>query len=196
MPSSLGSLQWILEETEKRVRPDLKVVVPVEPVINREPVSSPIPIGDILRERNILRARVEEARSNNLRPESMDDQERRPATGAVQGRGSGLQNVSEFPSLPVHRPMVDPVVDLKQETAREYNFAPQATEGLYQTPVHVYRISEQPKPEYGDWSGLYWGSEDKPGGRIDVWSHPRDPIKSVAPTLAHEYGHKWYSEDL
>ena len=190
MSASWGSLGWILDEAAKRKTLEPAALAPsssqgvVQYVQQRRDPVAPARTYSSLQDQRTNRDQDEGRHSQQ--------QQAAPVARVVDRELESLPT----PPLPVYRPMVDPVVDLKQETAREYNFAPQATEELYQTPVHVYRIGEQPKPEYGKWSGLYWGSEDKPGGRIDVWSPPRDPSKSVVPTLAHEYGHKWYSENL
>jgi len=177
MASGWGGLNWILDEAEKR--------------------------------------KAAMARLPNPFPESMDDPEARPATGTVQVLRS---QEAPAPPLPVRRPMVDPVVAIKKETARGYNYTPEATEQLYQQPVHLFTFGSENPPSSegqaaGEWQGLYIGrTEDEPS-RISVWERPdwrpqanqpytgRQPrpqfsVYDPESTLAHEFGHKWYFENM
>lgn len=114
----------------------------------------------------------------NPAPEEMDDPETRPGMGTV--------DIERPPDLPVRRPMVDPVVALKKETARGYNYTPAATEHLYETPVHLYKYGPESPPDQEPdnlwWQGRYFApewEESTPGhfrqpgsGKIEVWENP------------------------
>jgi hypothetical protein len=106
--------------------------------------------------------------------------------------------------------MVDPVVALKKETARGYNYTPEATEKLYRTPVRYEQMSPESFPK--DYMGAYWPNVIPGGqGNITVRAIPQyeshqgllspDPIPQYGffdpeTTMAHEFGHKWMAEDM
>lgn len=114
------------------------------------------------------------------------------------------------PPLPVKRPMVDPVVYLKKETARGYNYTPEATEELYQTPVKLKQQGTGTEP--GVYAGLYTRKIGPFGGDIvvkDIPDYQRYPgtassseenpqftANDPEAELAHEFGHKWFYENL
>lgn len=138
--------------------------------------------------------------------------------------------VPGIPPLPVKRPMVSPVVALKKETARGYNYTPEATEQLYQTPVHLEmrRPSNFPTdylgsytqalpgrpseilvrtiPDFEKYQGYLAGSDRMiTEGFSEMADYPymqyADPNPSYGMNdpegiLAHEFGHKWYFENL
>lgn len=170
MASTWGGLNWILEEAEKRKGSQ------------GAPSSTPAPAP--FSEQGVA--------------QYIQQQQPRPEARPQEGPAS-----LPTPPLPVYRPMVDPVVGLKRETSVGFDYTPEAAEQLYQTPVRLEQQGRENRAPDNP-AGQYRG-----GKGIMVWAeNPHQPITSYsasgqverssreAEILAHEFGHKWYFENM
>jgi hypothetical protein len=90
------------------------------------------------------------------------------------------------PLLPI-APGVGPTQDAKRLAAVQNKFTPEAAQQLRQTPVAM-------RPPNAEHTGS--GEYDPNTSRISVNAPPGGEMQSAPQTIAHEFGHKWWFENL
>lgn len=138
----------------------------------------------------------------NFREQTQDDSWRDPLRVATENP----------PPLPVIRPMATPVMDLKRETANQWDFSPEARRQLYDANVTVNYLPTETMMERGDPAGLFSpiGHEGRDESHLMIYEPEGGQPHTVygangqegqwpslgAGVLAHEFGHKWQAEQM
>lgn len=106
-----------------------------------------------------------------------------------------------MPAPPIHPNANDPVYEIKRRAASSRPMTSEAALDMQRKPAFVSFSSEDPFAYRGGAAGMYFpeGSEmpeGQPEQQIQVWANPAWLSSNAEDTMAHEFAHKRYYEDL